>query len=326
MASTAVALIVLGVFFWASFIICFSLLSMRLVTHCKKKHQIQSASKRAIGLSLVSMALFTASLFFYAAHFIVFVVHGKIIQIDFLNNFCYLAALFTVSYVWIQRLDDTFHNSVHGYSANYIRNLRRFWCVTLIWCLYTQIQHFIIAWLGLSNLKIYSMVSVLLSILLIVSLFITVLYSFIRVMKQVLALVERITSSNSTRVQQMQSIGNELLQLVVKYTILSVLCIGSTLFMCAFQVITTMIGCPSWHWMQWPLAVDDCIGFITLYCAWGNNKVYYTLFGCIHSMIIEYKEEPPTPAAPDMTDGDTICTSPGLSLVQSSDLHRPNSV
>eukprot|EP01083_Nonionella_stella_P079201 217118_1 len=325
MASVTLVPIVLGVFFFTSSIICSSLLSMRLVTYCKKKQQIPSASKRAIVLSLLSMSLFTFSLFLYALHFIIFVVHGRIIQLDFFNNVCYLSALITASYVWIQRLEDTFHNSVHGYSAKYIRNLRIFWFVTSLWAFLGCILHFTFVSLGLSNLRWYSVVHGVFFILFIISLFITVLCSFIRKMKQSLQLTVRVASS-SPRPHQMHSISNELLQLVVKYTVLSVLCIGSTLCAFTYILVFLVVGFPTWHWMQISPAIDDCIGFITMYCAWGNNKAYYTLCACVHSLIIKHKGEPPPRAAPDMTDGDTICTAPGLSVVQSSDLHRPNSV
>eukprot|EP01083_Nonionella_stella_P079203 217120_1 len=322
MAPVTTALTVLGLLYCASFIMCLSLLSIRLVIRCKKKKQIANANQRAIRLSLVCMSLFTFSLFLYALQFILCVVHDHVIQLDFLNNFCYLAAIFTASYVWIQRLEDTFHNSVHGYSAKYIQNLRIFCFVTLMWGLCTGIQHFMVISLGLLHLRVYIAVCGILFVLMFISLFVTVLYSFIRKMKQALTLTVRVPRGHRSH-----SIGNELLQLIVKYTILSVLCIGSTLCMLAFSIVFVAIGFPiiNWHWIHFPLAIDDCIGFITLYCAWGNNKEYRTLFGCVHSMIIKHTDEPPPPD-PDMTDGDTICTAPGLSAVQSSGLVPPNTV
>eukprot|EP01083_Nonionella_stella_P098897 278176_1 len=289
MASITTGMIVCGVVFWTSFIICLLLLSRSIYDYCKKKRKIQSSRNRAIGLSLVSMFFFTVSLLLYAVHFIMFVALGRQIPaLDQLNNACYLVAIFTALYVWIQRLNATFHKSAHGYSAKYIRNLRIFFWFTLAVGGLLFIQHIVVNILDVT--RIVSVIGGALFCLLFISLFVTVLVSFIHKMKESVKLAEEVAHNTA---HQTHCIGKKLIQLIVKFTILSVLCVGSTLGAIAFILACYFIdgSVPPWLF-QLPLAIDDFCGFISLYCAWSNNKrVYKRLFGCVHSVIIKYRDE-----------------------------------
>eukprot|EP01083_Nonionella_stella_P148913 472200_1 len=102
-------LIVCGSVFSVSFIICSFLLAMHLYDYCKQKWEMQPASKRTVGLSLVSISLFTFSLFLYVVYFTIFVTRGTDVHtLKLLNNLSNFTTLLMALYVWIRRLNDAF--------------------------------------------------------------------------------------------------------------------------------------------------------------------------------------------------------------------------
>eukprot|EP01083_Nonionella_stella_P205441 748106_1 len=217
------------------------------------------------------MSLFTFSLFLYVIHIIIFVATGTDVQaLELLNNLLYLIAVLAALYVWIRRLSDTFQKSAHGYSAKYIRNLRILYFGTLVFGLVLIFQHIIAIILDFT--KIISIIGGLIFILLFFSLFITVLYSFIHKMKQTIKLAEQVAQST---VLQSHVIKPKLVQLVVKFTVLAVFCIASTMCSWLLSIGVLAFGSASGYWIQLAIAIDDLIGFMSLYCAWSNNKDMY---------------------------------------------------
>eukprot|EP01083_Nonionella_stella_P148870 471988_1 len=322
--STGIITHAFGTVVCISFALCAFLLSHSIYAYCKKKNQITTVSHTPWGLSLISMSLFTTSLFLYSVHFIMFAIRGtEIPGFDLLNNLCYVIAIFTTLYVWIQRLDDTFHNSAHGYSSKYIRNLRILFFGTIIFTVLLMVQHILIAnHLGLT--RMISFFGGVIFAFLFISLFVTVLCSFLYKMTQSIKLLEE---ASHNRAHQTHKIGKKLVALVVKFTILSVLCIGSTL--CAQLLVLAMLfdGNAVWPSEQFPVAVDCSIGFVSLYCAWSSNKkVYYKLFGCVHSVMLKYSEESST--HPDAVHGDSPRLGPrdiafSVSVQSQAEPHLP---
>eukprot|EP01083_Nonionella_stella_P074354 201646_1 len=280
-------MIVCGLFWCISFVLCFILLSRALYDYSKRRNKSQTKSKKSIVLSLVTMSIFTFSLFLYSVEFIIWSVNGsKIFGLDLLNNLCYTVSLFTALYVWIRRLEETFQHSAHGYSVQYMRKLRILYFVTVAIGLLLMIEHIIVVILDAT--RIVSGIGAAIFGVFFISLFVGVLYSFINKMK------ESVRLSKQNTAHQTHSIANKLVQLVVKFTILSVLCVVSTLcsIVCVCLFLLVFKGRIPWHWQQMPLAIDDVLGFFSLYCAWSSNKnVYRKLFGCVHSTIIKYREE-----------------------------------
>eukprot|EP01083_Nonionella_stella_P010405 29661_1 len=298
MSPVTTTLIIFGLGFCTLFTICLLLLSKSLHYYCKNKHQIKIENKAPIKLSLVSMSLFTTSLFLYVIHFVMCMCNAHngqaedLIKHDLINNSFYIMAIFTALYVWILRLEGTFHNSAHGYPVKYLRSIRIFYFVVVALGLFTLVLHVIVYFFNLS--RIISAISATIFVLLFIPLFATVLCLFIHKMKQSVRLAKLIAKNMAyAHKTQMHSISKELVQLVVKFTILSVLCIASTLCTIGYVLIVMFFSSepPMWYLFQLSLAIDDFIGFISLYCAWGSNKAYRRLCGCVHSMIVKYKGE-----------------------------------
>eukprot|EP01083_Nonionella_stella_P074352 201642_1 len=305
-------LVVCGSCFCISFIICSLLLPRTLHDYCKKKHKMQDTIKRTVGLSQTSMCLFTFSLFLYVVHFVIFIAAGiNVKQLELLNNLFYLIAIMMSLYVWIRRLSDAFKKSAHGYSAKYIRILRIFYFGTLVFGLAILFQHIIAILLNLT--KIISIIGGAFFMILFVSLFIIVLYSFIHKMKQSIKISEQVAQNTA---HQTHSIKPKLVQLIVKFTILAVFCIGSTL--CTLMLVLCILSFASGagYWLQLSIAIDDLIGFMSLYCAWSNHKdMYRKVFGCVHSVIIQHREESSV-TGPDF-DGGTREMAPSVASVGS---------
>eukprot|EP01083_Nonionella_stella_P074353 201643_1 len=309
-------LIVCGLFFFISFIICSLLLPRSLYDYCKKKHKMRSGIRRTVGLSLISMSLFTFSLFLYLVHFIIFVaVEIDVQPLELLNNLLYFIAVLTALYVWIRRLGDTFHNSSHGYSAKSMRNLRIFYFGTLALGLIILFQHFLAIIFQFT--KMISIVGGGVFAVLFVSLFISVLYSFIHKMRQTIKLAEQVAQST---VNETRAIKPKLVQLIVKFTVLAVCCIASTL--CSWILSVCFMGfAPSQfhgYWMQLSIAIDDLIGFMSLYCAWSNNKdMYRKVFGCVHTAIIQLREIEDSSVTAQGSNDATRPTAPSVVSVAS---------
>eukprot|EP01083_Nonionella_stella_P019698 54699_1 len=286
--SSIIGAIFCGVIWCILFITCSLLLSKSLRNYCKIKKKPQATSKGQYGLSLITMSLYTLSLFLYVVHSIVFVAGNEAKTLNLLSNVCYLIAIFIGVYVWMQRLDSTFQHSSHGYSPKYIQNLRRSYVVTVVLGMLLLVQHAVV--LALDATTIGTIVGGAIWALSFISLFIAVLYSFLHKMKQSVKLARQVSQST---VNQTNMIGNKLVQLVVKFTILAVLCVGSTLVVLVFLCVVLAVspGWP-WYWMQLALSIDAFLGFMSLYCAWTVNKhMYRKVFGCVHSAIIQHREE-----------------------------------
>eukprot|EP01083_Nonionella_stella_P145343 455217_1 len=305
-------LVVCGSCFCISFIICSLLLPRTLQDYCKKKRKMQDSIKRTVGLSLVTMSFFTCSLFLYVVHIIILVAAGiDMWALELLNNLLYFIAVLMSLYVWIRRLSDAFEKSAHAYSVKYIRNLRIFYFGTLAFGLIVLLQHFIANILNLT--KIISIIGGAFFMILFVSLFIIVLYSFIHKMKQSIKISEQVAQNTA---HQTHSIKPKLVQLIVKFTILAVFCIGSTL--CTLMLVLCILSFASGagYWLQLPIAIDCLIGFMSLYCAWSNHKdMYRKVFGCVHSVIIQHREESSV-TGPDF-DGGTREMAPSVASVRS---------
>eukprot|EP01083_Nonionella_stella_P098898 278178_1 len=319
MASVDFGKIVFGVFYCISTVILIVLLVRSFQDYYKKKRKMQHASKShaAMGISLFAMCAFTLSLLLHSLHFIMFYALGgkKVDFLDFLNNICYAVGIWTALWVWIRRLQDTFQKSAHGYSKKYMRNLRLFYKVTMAWAAITAVEHAIVIALDATRMVTVFLGGIM--TIMFVSLFIIVLVSFIRKMKQSVKLAEQVAQNTA---HQTHAIGAKLVQLVVKFTILAVLCIGSTLFALVCALSLMGIGLGKTHWTQVPLAIDNIMGFFSLFCAWSVNKVMYrTIFGCVHSAIIKYQEDfkdEPSADAPSINT--TRAMAVGLGSVGSS--------
>eukprot|EP01083_Nonionella_stella_P074351 201641_1 len=319
-------LIVCGLFFFISLFICSYLLPGSLSDYCKKKRKMQPNIKRTVGMSLISMSLFTFSLFLYVVHLIIFVAAGTDVQaLELLNNLVYLIAVLMALYVWIRRLSDTFQNSSNGYSAKFMRNLRLFYFVTLGLGLALVLLQILANLLNFSRMG--TIIGGAIFALAFVGLFITVLALFIHKMNQIIKLAEQVAQNTVT--QTHTNMGDKLVQLIVKFTVLAVVCISSSLISWVIAICILAFGHAVGYWAQLPLVIDDFVGFMSLYCAWTRNKVMYRkVFGCLHTTIIQLREEPSV-ASQDSNDAVRKTAPSVVSIASQSNLETvvsPDSV
>ena len=190
----------------------------------------------------------------------------------------YTISLFLMMYVWINRLETTFTNSMYQYSNSFMKFLKVIYWSIIIEGLLTLILFYLTE--GSSNKDILQIIVITFAAIFTIlfigelsTLLIAFISKLISLRKMAESTLNRASEKGDHDLESMLVI-QKLVKLQLKLTICAVISIISTLFAIPLSIIFDEHGGPVIY------GIDSFIGFISIYCTIKTNQLFYEYF-CI---------------------------------------------